>query len=150
MLPKAVRPEPAEEGSVSVVSVAGLGFFLVLGLESAASLGSEASRRLAAHTRSLWRRVSGGCMDELMDLGELLKEGFQVVERDLVGAVGEGFGRVGVGLDEDAVAACGDGGAGEDGGEDAVATGAGALAAGALDGVGCVENGAMTEFTHPV
>ncbi len=89
-------------------------------------------------------------MDELMNLGELLKEGFQLVEGNLVGAVGEGFGGVGVGLDEDSVAAGGDSGAGEDRGEDAVATGAGALSAGALDGVGGVEDSAVAEFAHPV
>ena len=49
-----------------------------------------------------------------MDGEELLEGGLEMVEVEGVGSVGFGVGGVVVDLKEDAVDACGDGGAGED------------------------------------
>ena len=70
------------------------------------------------------------------------EEGFEVVQAEGVGAVGEGFFGAGVDFEEEGVGAGGDGGAGEVGDHFAFAGGDCAAGAGAweLDGVGGVED----------
>jgi hypothetical protein len=80
----------------------------------------------------------------------LIKQVLDEFERNLVRAVGEGVGGVRVDFHEEAVHAGGDGGAGEDGCEFAVAAGGSAESAGALDRVGGVENDWQTLLADPV
>ena len=72
------------------------------------------------------------------------------LQRDLVWAVGEGVGGVGVDFHEQAVQSGGHRRAGEDRGELTITAGRAAEAAGALDGVGGVENDRNALFPHQV
>jgi hypothetical protein len=51
-------------------------------------------------------------LNEGVDFSKLAEHLGQLGERDLIGAVGESFGGLGMSLDEDAIAACGDSGPG--------------------------------------
>jgi len=75
-----------------------------------------------------------------MDGEELLEGGFEVVEVEGVGSVGFGVGGVVVDFEEDAVDACGYGGAGEDGDELGLAAADSVGCGGGLDRVGAVED----------
>ena len=73
------------------------------------------------------------------------EEGFQLIQREDGGGIGGGFFGVGVDFDEEAIDAGGDGSAGEEGDELALAGGGVTESAGELGGVrgvhedGCVE-----------
>jgi len=79
-----------------------------------------------------------------------MEDSVKVGKRNLVGSVGKGGGGVFVGLEKDAIAPGGDGGPGEDGGKNAIATGRGTGASGALHAVGGVEDDGVALFANPV
>ena len=85
-----------------------------------------------------------------MDRDEFDEKVLDEFQRDLVRPVRDGVGGVGVDFHEQALKAGGDRSAGENGGEFAVAAGGAAESAGALDGVGGVENNRQAFLAHPV
>ena len=95
-------------------------------------------------------RGEGRSVGGVVDGDEFDEEVFDEFEGDLVGAVGEGVGWVRVDFHEESVDAGGDGGAGEDGCEFAIPAGGSAESAGALDGVGGIEDDGEAFFAHPV
>jgi len=71
---------------------------------------------------------------------QALEEGLEELEVEGIGAVGFGIGRVVVYFKEDAVDACGNGGAGEERNELGLAAGNAVGGGGLLHGVGAVED----------
>jgi hypothetical protein len=96
------------------------------------------------------RREKKGSVGSVVDGDEFDEEVFDKFQRNLVRAVGKGVGGVRMDFHEQAVDAGGDGGAGEDRSQDAITAGGAAEAAGALDGVGGVENDRQAFLAHPV
>jgi hypothetical protein len=87
-----------------------------------------------------WGSLDTPAADYCGKFFEAFEEGGELGKREGVGAVGEGFGGVVVGFEEDAVDACGYTGAGERFDEFGLAAAGVALATGDLDGVRNVED----------
>ena len=96
------------------------------------------------------RWMSLAFLNDGVDFAELAEDLGEFCQGDLIGAIGKGFGWIGMGLDEDAIAASSDSSSGEDGSQLAITTGGCAESAWALDGVGGVKDGAIAELAHPV
>lgn len=94
--------------------------------------------------------MSLALLDEGVDFAELDENLGKFGKGHLVGAVGEGFGGLGVSFHEDTVAACGDSSPCEDGGKLAISASGGAETARPLHGVGGIKDDAVAELTHPV
>jgi len=84
-----------------------------------------------------------------MDGEEPDEDGFDLGERDLIRSVGEGFRGILVHFHEDTIDSRGDGAAGEDWGEDAIAPGRSAESSRTLHGVGGIEDDGDPLLPHP-
>lgn len=82
--PKAERPEPAETAvGAGVVLVSPLAF----GFSSAAGTTVPRTRSPKVQIQTLNVARLDSCMDDVVDVAELLQEGFQIGQWHLVGAV---------------------------------------------------------------